>query len=740
MRVAAERNTIPIVLVTPDSLTANRIQSELQFFNSSNDALPILSFPDWETLPYDQFSPYRDIVSERIATLTRLPLLTSGILVVPVTTLMHRVAPREYIDANSLLVSVGDRLEIDRFRYRISSGGYSGVSQVMEHGDFAVRGSLIDIFPMGSELPYRIDLFDEEVESIRVFDPETQRSQQTAESIYILPAREFPLTEEAITRFRSHWRSRFEGNAAACPIYRDVSQGLAPAGIEYYLPLFFPETNTLFDHLPDACVIVVDDDVEQASTGFWDDIRERYEQARHDRERPLLPPHEVFLHPDELWTATKCFPRLSLSTLAQKEFAGATNFAVSAPTQLPIEARAPDPLAVVKRFLAGFNGRVLFVAESNGRRETLLELLSEHALRPVLFDTWSAFRADNAPLGLTVAPLEQGTQLDSPRIAVISETQLFGERAMQRRLRKRAQRDAELIVRNLTELTMGAPVVHEEHGVGRYRGLVTLDVDDVRAEFICIEYAQGDKLYVPVSSLHLISRYTGVDGEHAPLHRLGSAHWQRAKRKAAERAYDVAAELLELNARRAARSGFSYTVDEDAYRAYVQRFPFEETPDQLAAIQAVLEDMQDDKPMDRLVCGDPGFGKTEVAMRAAFVAVQDGKQVAILAPTTLLVQQHYQNFLDRFADWPVRIEQLSRFRSRKEQDSVIQGLATGSVDIVIGTHKLLQDTTRFKRLGLVVIDEEHRFGVRQKEKFKALRAEVDLLTLTATPIPRTLNM
>lgn len=740
IRIAVERNDVPLIVVTADSLTANRMQNELQFFSTSNNTLPIISFPDWETLPYDQFSPYRDITSERLATLTRAPMLTAGILIVPVSTLMHRLAPRHYVDANSLHLSIGDRLEIDQFRQRLGRGGYCRVSQVMEHGDFAVRGSLIDIFPMGSDLPYRIDLFDEEVEGIRLFDPETQRSQEKINSICILPAHEFPLTKEAIGLFRSQWRMHFEGNATECPIYRDVSHGLAPAGIEYYLSLFFHETHTLLDYLPQQCVVVIDDGVEQASNAFWEDIRERYEQGRHDGERPLLPPREIFLDPSELASAMGNFPQLLLRTGSNDESPSAVNYAVSPPKPLPIDARATDPLAVLKRFLDEFNGRVLFVAESSGRRETLLELLSEHDLRPQLFDTWSAFVMDAAPLGMTVAPLEQGTQLDDPVIAIISETQLFGERAMQRRLRRRTQRDVDSIVRNLTELSAGAPVVHEEHGVGRYQGLVTLEVNDVRAEFICVEYARGDKLYVPVSSLHLISRYTGVDAEHAPLHRLGSAHWQRAKRKAAERAFDVAAELLELHARRAARGGFSYTIDEDAYRAFAHTFPFEETPDQMAAIQAVLSDMQDDKPMDRLICGDPGFGKTEVAMRAAFVAVQDGKQVALLAPTTLLVQQHHQNFLDRFADWPVRIEQLSRFRSHKEQDSVINALATGSVDIVIGTHKLFRETIKFKRLGLVVIDEEHRFGVRQKEKFKALRAEVDLLTLTATPIPRTLNM
>ncbi|MBI4006472.1 MAG: transcription-repair coupling factor, partial [Gammaproteobacteria bacterium] len=511
-------------------------------------------------------------------------------------------------------------------------------------------------------------------------------------------------------------------------------------GIEYYLPLFHQETNSLFDYVADNALIFLDENVTDIAESFWQDIEDRYEQMRHDVERPVLPPHGMFFTPDDVIRRIGPFAQVHITGMAQEEYDHAVNYATTLPPQLPVDARAAEPMAILKQFLDTFQGRILFVAESAGRRETLVELFQQQEIKPKLFTDWNNFLKGTEQLGLTIALLEHGAQIDNPGIAIISESQLFGERVMQRRLRKRRQQDSEAIIRNLTELTPNAPVVHEDHGVGRYQGLVTLTVADIPAEFICIEYAQGDKLYVPVSSLDLISRYTGVDPEHAPLHRLGSGQWEKIKKKAAERVYDVAAELLDLHARRAARAGFSFDLDENEYRAFIQSFPFEETPGQAEAISAVIDDMNQAKPMDRLVCGDSGFGKTEVAMRAAFIAVQNGKQVALLVPTTLLAQQHYQNFRDRFADWPVRIELLSRFRSGKEQEKVLNELKAGTVDIVIGTHKLIQDTIKFSRLGLLIIDEEHRFGVRQKEKFKALRAEIDILTLTATPIPRTLNM
>ena len=731
---------VPVIVVTTDSLQAARFTEELKFYTGDQSENRILNFPDWETLPYDLFSPYQDIISERLATLARLSSFRKGVLVVPVTTIMHRLLPKNYLNSHSLLLSTSQRLDINVFKRDLISAGYTFVAQVMEHGDSAVRGSLIDIFPMGAGMPFRIDMFDDEIDSIRIFDPETQRSLDKVDSINILPAKEVALTDEGIARFRAGWREKFAGNPGQCPVYRDVSQGLAPAGIEYYLPLFYQETNTLFDYFADEAIIILDEDVRETMEGFWKDIEDRYEQGRHDIERPLLPPGELYLSQQDLFTRIKPFTRIHVTSMAQEERAHAINYATSIPVQLPIDARLPEPLGVLKRFISEFEGRVLIAAESSGRRETLLEMFRQYDLYPTQYPGWTAFLSATEKLGLVTAALEQGAQFSDPEIAIISESQLFGDRVQQRRLRKRRQQDSEAIIRNLTEMSIGAPVVHEDHGVGRYQGLVTLNVNDIPAEFICIEYAQADKLYVPVASLDLISRYTGVDPEHAPLHRLGSGQWEKAKQKAARRVYDVAAELLDMHARRLARSGNSFTVDENEYFAFIQSFPFEETPGQVDAIKAVIEDMQQPKPMDRLICGDAGFGKTEVAMRAAFIAVQNGRQVALLVPTTLLAQQHYQNFTDRFADWPVKIESLSRFRTSKDQEKVLQGLTDGTVDIVIGTHKLIQGSVKFQRLGLLIIDEEHRFGVRQKEKFKALRAEIDVLTLTATPIPRTLNM
>ncbi|HKK05759.1 MAG TPA: transcription-repair coupling factor [Gammaproteobacteria bacterium] len=736
---AARSHSGPVIVLAPDTPAAQRLDYELRFYLGADPDIPLLTLPDWETLPYDVFSPHQDIVSDRLTALYRLPELARGVLIVPVQTLMHRLAPRSYLSAHSLVLDQGERLDLDEMRRRLEANGYQCVSAVMEHGEFAVRGSLIDLFPMGSRVPYRIELFDDEVESIRTFDPETQRSIEQVERVRLLPAREFPLNKDAITRFRQAWRARFEGDPQACQVYRDVSNGLAPPGIEYYLPLFFEQTETLFDYLPEGALVVTPHGMDDAAEGFWAEIAERYEQHRHDTERPLLSPTEVFVQSNEVFAGCKQFPRVELQRF-EYEDPNACNFATAAPPGLTLDPRAARPTDALRRFLDEFDGRVLFAAETTGRREGLLEMLRGCDVYPTPFAGWQEFVEADARVGITVAPLDQGLLLEQPRLAVIAEPQLYGEQVMQRRRRKTTQRDTDAIIRNLAELDVGAPVVHEDHGVGRYLGLQTLGVGGVDAEFLTLEYAGGDKLYVPVASLHLISRYTGAAPESAPLHKLGSGQWERAKRKASEKVRDVAAELLDIYARRAARQGFAYPIEEDAYRAFAAGFPFEETPDQQAAIDAVVEDMRSPQPMDRLVCGDVGFGKTEVAMRAAFVAVQSGKQVAVLAPTTLLTQQHLENFRDRFADWPVRVESLSRFRSKKEQDSTLKALADGKVDIVIGTHKLLQSDVKFNRLGLVIIDEEHRFGVRQKERFKALRAEVDVLTLTATPIPRTLNM
>ena len=729
----------PIIVLAADMLSAVNLVRELCEYTGRSDALPVLTFPDWETLPYDLYSPYQDIISERLKTLFQLPETKNGVLVVPITTVMHRLMPVDYLFASSLMLDVGQKLELGAFRQRLNEQGHRFVDQVTEHGEVSVRGSLLDIFPMGSVTPFRIDLFDEEIDSIRTFDIETQRSDKKIDSIRILPAREVALIDEGIARFRANWRARFEGNPNQCPIYRDVSQSLSPAGIEYYLPLFYQETSTLFDYLPDASTLVLDEGSHDAAEQFFDEVTLRYEQERYDIERPILPPQELFLNSNELNTLFNTYKRIEIDNMQIEEQAYAIEFATGMPPGLTIDARNKRPLHLIQRFMVEFPGRILLAAESQGRRETILELFKYDKV-PDKVESWQDFLESDSRFAITIMPIDNGLLIRDPDIAVISESQLFGERVSQRRLRKRKQQDAEAVVRNLTELRIGAPVVHENHGVGRYLGLVTLETGGILAEFIQLEYADGDKLYVPVAALGLISRYTGVDPEHAPLHKLGGGQWQKARRKAAEKVHDVAAELLELHARRAAKQGQSYQFEQDAYSAFVQDFPFEETVGQQEAIATMIEDMKQARPMDRLVCGDAGFGKTEVAMRAAFIAVQNNKQVALLVPTTLLAQQHYQNFIDRFADWPVRIELLSRFRNRKEQLAALEAMANGKADIVIGTHKLLQSDIKFQNLGLIIIDEEHRFGVRQKEQFKSLRAEIDVLTLTATPIPRTLNM
>lgn len=729
----------PMVVITTDNLMASRLEDELRFYLADDKELPVLHFPDWETLPYDIFSPHQDITSQRLEALYHLPSLEKGILIIPASTAMHRLPPMGHVEGHSLMLDVGETLNIDELRMRLERNGYRCVSQVIEHGEFAVRGSLVDLFPMGSQTPYRIDLFDDEIETIRTFDPETQLSQESVENVRLLPAREFPLTKEAITKFRQAYRAEFEGDPSKSVIYKDITDGIASPGIEYYLPLFFEETATLFDYLPKNTAIVLEEGIADAAKEFWGEVAERYEQRRYDQERPILYPERVFLKHTEFLGGVEAFPRIDCHHFDVEDGQGIHNFATRTAPVLTVNSRAPEPLGSLLKFLKEFNGRVLFAAETSGRREALLEMLKKENIHPRQYPNWVGFLDDDdAPIGITVAPLEKGLLFED--IAVISEPQLFGEQVMQRRRRKTTKRDDDAVVRSLTELMPGSPVVHEDHGVGRYLGLQSLDLNDLPTEFLTLEYYGGDKLYVPVSSLHLISRYTGTSPDSAPLHKLGSEVWSKAKRKAAEKAHDVAAELLDIYARRAARKGHAYAEPDDQYRAFASSFAFEETPDQEAAIINVLQDMVNDQPMDRLVCGDVGFGKTEVAMRAAFMAVHGGKQVAVLVPTTLLAQQHYENFRDRFADWPVRIEVLSRFRSKKEQDSVIADLAAGKIDIVIGTHKLLQSSVKFTELGLVILDEEHRFGVRQKERLKSLRAEVDILTLTATPIPRTLNM
>jgi transcription-repair coupling factor (superfamily II helicase) len=715
----------PIVIITPDTITATRLKYELHFFNPH---YPIILFPDWETLPYDHFSPHQDIISERLSALHAIPTLKQGAVIISITTLMQQLSPRHFLESNIFLFNPGDQLDINSMRKRLENAGYRCVAQVNEHGEFAVRGAIIDLFPMGSRQPYRIDLFDNEIDSIRTFSPETQRSLEKIDKIELLPAKEFPLTEDSIEFFRQQWRSQFSGNPLNCPIYQDISEGICPPGIDYYLPCFFEKTATFFDYLPSNSWIVTVGEVHPKAEEFWREIHARYEQHSHNVTRPLLSPLKLFIPTEDIFKHINQSTGIKIQTM------------INEPLTLNVDHKAAQPLQALQNFITGYHGRILFCAETAGRREVLLQLFNNIQFYPQHFLSWETFLNDSTQYGITVAPLEEGLQIENPPVTLIAESQLFGKRIMQRRRRKETPQDMEAIVKDLTELQIGAPIVHIDHGVGRYLGLQTLTVSEQVTEFLCLEYADNTKLYVPVSSLNLISRYSGMDPEHAPLNKLGTEQWQRAKRKAAEQARDVAAELLDIYANRAARPGQACQPPNEQYAAFAAGFPFEETPDQQQAIEQVLTDMQADKPMDRLICGDVGFGKTEVAMRAAFLAVQNNKQAAILVPTTLLAQQHYQNFLDRFADWPIQIEVLSRFKTNKEQQTAIDRLAQGKIDIIIGTHKLLQDNIKFKSLGLIIIDEEHRFGVQQKERLKALRVNADILTLTATPIPRTLNM
>jgi len=745
-----------LVAVTRDTQRAHALEAELKLFAGG---LPVLHFPDWETLPYDAFSPHPEVVSQRIATLYQLPSVKRGVLVVPVATLMQRIAPRSHITGAGLVLSKGQKLDIIAEQRRLEASGYRNVPQVAEPGDFAVRGALIDIFPMGTSEPYRIELFDDEVESIRSFDPETQRSQQQVEKIDLLPAREFPLTDAAAKDFRSNLRERFPIDIRRCPLYQDMKEGVTPGGIEYYLPLFFPSntphmdvrgvagdphtgTATLFDYLADDALFVLGEGVGEAADQFWTQTSERYDQRAHDIERPVLPPAEIYLPPEALREQLNKRLRVEVVT---KDHEHAVNTGTQPAPDVPLNRKGEEPGTSLLHFMQSYKGRVLIAADSAGRREALIETLATAGMKPANTDSWSTFLndADDTRFGIGIAGMEQGFALNKPAITVLTERELYGERVRSERDRKRRRgtaRDPESIIRDLTELTLGAPIVHVDHGVGRYQGLVSMDVGGMDGEFLTIEYAKGDKLYVPVAQLGLVSRYSGTAPELAPLHSLGGDAWERARKKAAEKVRDVAAELLAIYAQRQARGGESLPIDRQLVEEFGATFPFEETPDQETAIEAVLNDLAAPRAMDRVICGDVGFGKTEVALRAAFATATAGKQVAVLVPTTLLAQQHYRNFADRFADWPVRVDVLSRFRSTKEVNEALKRLADGQIDVIVGTHKLLQPDIKFKNLGLVIVDEEQRFGVRQKEQLKKLRAEVDLLTMTATPIPRTLNM
>jgi len=767
----------PVLLITHDTPSALRIEQELLSLAKAENAstneethanIDIFLFPDWETLPYDNFSPHQDIISQRLATLYQLSRMQKGIIIVPVTTLVQKLAPKQYIEANSLVIQKGDKKDLHQMRQSLEANGYRSVEQVMEHGEFSARGAILDLFPMGSKMPFRLDFFDDEIDEIRLFDPENQRSKDKIDSINLLPAHEFPIDEAGISLFRSQYREQFSGNIDKESIYHQVSNGILPAGIEYYLPLFFASnatsdgseqkstTNTLCDYLTENTLTVVSGDLDKALNQYWLDINYRYENRRYDPTRPLLPPEQLFLNSDQLYSALKPFDRITIkeaiSTVVLDEENTKTSdivFDVNALPDLTINHKLKQPFELINDYIKNKEtpNKILFIAQSQGRRESVLELLERDNIKVAQFASIDDFIDAPDSLGITVNSLSQGFAFQvkgasqKNAIALVTEAELLGDHVSQARRRTKAQDlQADALFKNLAELSIGQAVVHIEHGIGRYQGLQTIENGGITTEFLVLSYASEAKLYVPVASLHLIGRYSGADSEHAPLHKLGNDTWSKAKQKAAEKVRDVAAELLDIYAKRASNHGHTFKRDKQDYQAFSDSFGFEETFDQKQAINAVVSDMLSHKTMDRLVCGDVGFGKTEVAMRAAFVAVNDGKQVAILVPTTLLAQQHYENFRDRFANWPVSIEVLSRFKTAKEQKEVITRVESGQVDILIGTHKLLQNSIKYHDLGLLVVDEEHRFGVKQKEKIKQLRSNVDILTLTATPIPRTLNM
>ncbi len=729
-----------LLVVMDDPRQLHLLEREVRFFLGTVDTeVPVVHFPSWECLPYDVFSPHQDIISERLRLLARLSAMGRGVLLTSSENLMQRLPPVDYVLGHSFSVQVGDRLDMDALRDRLANAHYFSVSQVVSPGEFAVRGGIVDVFPTGSESPFRIDLFDDEVESIRYFDPDSQRSSERTGSIELLPAREFPMTDEGIQTFRRAFRRAIEGDPRKQRVYAEVSEGNTPPGIEFFFPLFFDHTATLYDYLPENCLCVHEQGLENTVQTRWAEINDRYENAGYDPERKLLPPEMLYLNPDQFRERHIGYPRVEHHPGNSRQ---ADWLARTRPgKELPVNPRHASPYGIFLDHLKTSKGRILIVTETAGRREAMEAMLMNHDLLAVNCTDFKSFlQAADTPC-ICVADLERGLHLPGMGIQVITENQLYGERVYQRRRRGRNRvQDPASIIRSLSELAEGDPVVHVEHGVGRYRGLRSLDIYGEETEFLVVEYLNNDRLYVPVLSLNLISRYVGGTPESAPLHRLGSDQWERAKKRAREKAYDVAAELLEVEALRQARQGLAMPVDAEDFSAFTSRFPFEETLDQSRSIEEVLADLASTEPMDRLVCGDVGFGKTEVALRASYVAVQNRKQVAVLVPTTLLAQQHYQTFSDRFADLPVTVELLSRFRGKKEQERIISSMKTGHPDIVIGTHRLLQQDIGFRDLGLLIIDEEQRFGVRQKERIKHLRSQVDILTLTATPIPRTLNI
>ncbi|WP_374574994.1 transcription-repair coupling factor [Acinetobacter sp.] len=725
------------IIVARSNQHLAQLESELEFYGIK----PVI-FPDWEILPYDRLSPHQDIVSERLAILSNMP--AAGVLLISASTLAQRVAPASWVLGEHFDIRAGQKFDLEQQKLRLIQAGYHLVDTVYDHGEFAVRGSIMDIYASGQAAPIRIDLFDDEIDSLKFFDPETQRTTQALQNFTVLPAKEFPL-KEGRSVFRDRYADQFPAaNPKKNPIYQDVLEGIASPGIEFYFPLFFSaeamqSQSALTSYLPKNGIVITDQHIDEGLAQFWKEAVRRYEDRRHNADHPILPPEQLFLQPGQVLEQLNHFGRMIVSQDSFEEKAGVLNIRAEAPPRLPVDPKREKPFTAVKNYIDHASHPVLLVAESAGRRETLKD-----ALRPALGDipyvaNFQEFTGSLHAIAITNAPLERGLLLTG-KISVISENQLYEHRVVQRRRKRQQEVSEEFLIRSLTELSLGAPVVHIDYGVGRYAGLITLSIDDQDHEFLQLDYADAAKVYVPVTNLHLISRYSGGDPDLAPLHKLGTDAWNKAKRKALERIHDVAAELLHIQARRQSKPGFGFALDQSLYMQFASGFAYEETLDQANAIDAVLHDMQQAKPMDRLVCGDVGFGKTEVAMRAAFVAVQNSRQVAVLVPTTLLAQQHYESFKDRFADWPVRIEVLSRFGTSKSHSKTIEDLAEGKVDIVIGTHKILQENVQFKNLGLMIVDEEHRFGVRDKERIKAMRADVDMLTLTATPIPRTLNM
>ena len=726
----------PLVIVAENSRHADLLEAEISFF--LNNSVPVERFSEWDTLPWDNFSPHQDIISQRLRVLSQLSSIKTGVLVTTANALYQRLPPIDYISSRSLSLERGQKLLRKDFIDELIDVGYSRVSQVSEYGEYAIRGSLIDIFPMGAQSPIRIDFFDDEIESLRYFSVETQISNNKIDKIHILPSKEVPLDKDSINNFRNNYRERFEGQPGKSNVYQDISKGIAHGGIEYYLPLFFKSTSTFMDYIPSNSIIFFPEILKNILDKLWLEAKERYELSSLEKNRPILSLEETFVNPQKISSKMKAFSCIRYSTKSLGD--EAHNFDIHITPPMRVEFRYEDAAAALIKFLKTFSGRVLFTTDSPGRCEQLYELLSGRGLDLTKINNWYEFLDQQHRIGIAIAPINDGAILSSQKIAIISEQQLFGERVKLRRKKRQKNRDPEVIIRQLDDLREGSPVVHEEHGVGRYLGLITLETGGIEAEFLNLEYAEGDKLYVPVHALGLISRYTGASIDNAPLHRLGSDQWKKVRSKAIKRIRDIAAELLDVYARRAARLGHNFHWPESEYRSFSSEFPFELTEDQAQTIDEVLKDLQSRKPMDRIVCGDVGFGKTEVALRASFAVVNGGKQVAVLVPTTLLAQQHGQTFKDRFSNWPVHIEVLSRFQSNKEVERIIYGLKTGKVDIVIGTHRLLRYTKDFANIGLAIIDEEHRFGVKQKESIKSLRSEIDILALTATPIPRTLNM